>query len=174
MQRSRYGAMVLVTLVGVLVTLVTINEAAARVDVGVNINIGPPPAYVIPAPPSVAVIPGTYVYMVPGINLDILFYNGYWYRPHQGYWYRSRSYNGPWGYLPAPNVPPALIQLPPYYRNGPPPGYYHIPYGHLQQNWKRWDREQYWNRDREWHEGWNGGRGEEHGRGREGHGRGRD
>jgi len=50
----------------------------------------------------VAVIPGTYVYVVPDINTEILFYHGYWYRPSAGRWYWARTYNGPWLTLPPP------------------------------------------------------------------------
>ncbi len=48
MRRSSCRVIVLAALVGVLCGLGTSNEAAAGVNVGVNINIGPPPAYVIP------------------------------------------------------------------------------------------------------------------------------
>ena len=85
-----------------------------------GINIGPPPPYRIAAPPSVVVIPGTYVYMVPDIGADIFFYGGNWYRLHQGRWFSAGAYNGPWMYVPDPRVPRALGQLPPDYRHIPP------------------------------------------------------
>jgi len=120
----------------------------------VDVN-APPPAYVFPNPPEVAVIPGTYVYMVPDINVDILFYHGYWYRPYAGGWYFAPSYNGPWGYLDPVRVPRVLLQLPPNYRMVPP-RYPRIPYGYLRRNWERWEHERYWHRNREWREGWRG------------------
>ena len=53
-------------------------------------NVPPPPAYAPVAPPDMALIPGTYVYFVPGVSADIFFYHGYWYRPFGGrcpiYW----------------------------------------------------------------------------------------
>ena len=61
------------------------------------------------------VIPGTYIYAVPDIDVEILFYQGYWYRPHEGHWFRSKSYNGPWAYLDSHRVPRALFDLPPDY-----------------------------------------------------------
>jgi hypothetical protein len=115
-------------------------------------NIAPPQAYAFPAPPELAVIPGTYVYFVPGISVDILFYHGYWYRPYGGHWYWARFYNGPWVYLASARVPRVLFELPLGYRRLPP-GYHRIPYGHLQANWQRWERERYWHGDREWREG---------------------
>jgi hypothetical protein len=131
----------------------------------VNVNIGifaPPPAFRIHTPPPVVVIPGTYIYAIPDIAVEILFYQGYWYRPHEGHWYRGKSYNGPWTYLDPPRVPRALFDLPPgYYRI--PPGHEKIPYGHFKKNWGRWEREGYWERDERWREGRHGGYDDRHG-----------
>jgi hypothetical protein len=44
-------------------------------QVSVDVHIGPPPPYVVPGPPQVIAIPGTYVYLVPSIAVDILFYH---------------------------------------------------------------------------------------------------
>jgi hypothetical protein len=120
--------------------------SAARVDVNVGINV-PLPPFVIPAPPPVVVIPNSYVYYVPDVDVDILFYHGYWYRPYQGQWFRARSYNGPWAHLPPHRVPPALVSLPPNWHM--PPGHQRIPHGQLKKNWNRWERERYWQ-----HRGW--------------------
>jgi hypothetical protein len=117
-----------------------------------NVSPPPPPQYVLPEPPPVAVIPGTYVYVVPDVTVDILFYHGYWYRPYGRHWYRALSYNGPWIYLGPGGVPRAILELPPGYRRLPP-GYHRIPYAHLHANWGRWERERYWHNDREWREG---------------------
>ncbi len=86
----------------------------------------PPPAYTIPAPPSLVPIPDIYAYFVPGIDVDILFYQGFWYRPFGGRWYGSRFYNGPWGYLGPRAVPPAFRGLPPDFRRNPR-GYQPVP-----------------------------------------------
>jgi hypothetical protein len=144
------------------------HESGAQVSV--NINIGPPPAYVFHAPPPVVVIPQTYVYVVPEIAVEIFFYHGYWYRPHEKHWYRAHSYNGPWAYLALAKVPVVLVELPPYYRSVPP-GHSHIPYGQVKKNWKKWEKEKYWERDREWHEGWHGEHEDKgHGKDDKGHG----
>jgi hypothetical protein len=47
----------------------------SNAQVSVDIHIGPPPQYAIPSPPQVIAIPGTYVYLVPSIAVDILFYH---------------------------------------------------------------------------------------------------
>ena len=151
MRKSSCGVLGFSILLGVLFVIGGIKEVAAEVQV--NINIGPPPAYVLHAPPSIVVIPGTYVYVAPDVGVDILFFKGYWYRPHEGRWYRAKSYNGPWGHLASGKVPRALIALPPDYRRVPP-GYRHIPYGELKKNWRRWERERHWDRDKQWREGW--------------------
>ena len=78
----------------VLTGSATQSEAGVSVNVGVNL-----PAIRFAAPPAVVVIPGTYVYMVPDIDVDVLFFQGYWWRPYEGHWYRSRDYKGGWRYV---------------------------------------------------------------------------
>ncbi len=133
---------------------------------GVNVE---PPAYSFSVPPEVSVIPGTDMYLVPDIGVDILFYQGYWYRPYGGRWFFARSYNGPWGYLEPRRIPPPFLRLSPGHLRLPP-GYHRIPYRELQTNWRRWESDRHWHGSRGWHEG---GRerperrgGEERGRGR--------
>jgi hypothetical protein len=131
--------------------LLVLTGFSAQSIAGVNVNIGifaPPPAYVVPAPPPVILIPGSYVYYVPDINVDILFYHGYWYRPYEGRWYRASHYNGPWVYLASSSVPHVLIGLPPDYRRIPP-GHRRIPYGQLKKNWGRWEKERHWDSHKE-------------------------
>lgn len=130
-------------------------SATGVAEVNVNVGVGvfaPPPPFRVPAPPPVVVIPGTYIYMVPDIDVDIFFSNGHWFRPFEGRWYRSKSYNGPWRYIEPRHVPRGLVDLPPGYRHIPP-GHQKIPYGHLKKNWGRWERERYWDRDDRWREG---------------------
>jgi hypothetical protein len=152
-----------VVLVGTVCMLLALAGTESAAQVSVDIHIGPPPVYRIPAPPPVVVIPGTYVYAVPDAAVDILFYHDYWYRPHEGHWFRARSYNGPWVYLAPPRIPRAIIELPPDYRRVPP-GHRRIPYGQFKKNWAGWERNRHWDRDREWSEGRHGG---PDGRGRE-------
>ncbi|MCL5022434.1 MAG: hypothetical protein M1497_03545 [Nitrospirae bacterium] len=140
---------VLLAVAGSLLLILT--GLSARSSAGVHVNIGiniPLPALVLPAPPSVVVIPGSYVYYAPDTDVDILFYHGYWYRPYEGGWYRARSYNGRWAYLPSSGVPRALMGLPHDYR-GMSHGGRRIAYGQLTRNWKRWERERYWDSPRE-------------------------
>jgi len=119
------------------------NRAIADVNVNVGINI--PPPLVISAPPPVVVIPRTYVYFPPEVEVDIFFYHDYWYRPHQARWYRSESYKGPWVHIVTEKVPPVLLRLPPDFRHVPP-GHQPIPYGQVKKNWRTWEKERYWDK----------------------------
>ena len=136
----------LVFAVMLLVSLGLTHPCGVNAELNININIGPPPVYVIPAPPEVVVIPRTYVYYVPNIEVDIIFYQGYWYRPHKEYWYRSMDYNGPWVYIVREKIPVVILNLPLDYRHIPP-GHRDIPYGQLKKEWKNWEKEKYWDKD---------------------------
>jgi hypothetical protein len=154
-------------LAGLLIVPLIVFPLPCTAQVSVDVHIGPPPPFRIAAPPSVVVIPGTYVYMVPDIGADIFFCSGNWYRLHQGRWFSAGAYNGPWMFVPGPRVPGVLLQLPPDYRHILP-GWRRIPYGELRKNWAGWERNRYWEKDRDWKAGWHGrpeGRPEE-GRGR--------
>ncbi len=151
--------------------------AGVNINIGtpdLNISIGTPPPVVIQSPPPMAVIPGTYVYIAPNVEVDILFYHGHWYRPHQGHWFIASTYNGPWTHVAPARVPRPILDLPPGYRRLPP-GHQRIPYKHVKENWQKWERQKHWHQDKHWQEGYRAGhqekfRGghEEFGRGREG------
>ncbi|MDP2157380.1 MAG: hypothetical protein Q8K68_06700 [Nitrospirota bacterium] len=131
-----------------VVPLLLIMAGVSMAGVSVNVNIGPPPIYTFAEPPELVVIPNTYVYFAPGVDMDIVFYHGYWYRPHKGYWYRGSGYNGPWHHINRERVPRYIINLPSDYRRSYR-DYPSIPYGHVHKNWNRWEREKYWNK-RQW------------------------
>ena len=127
--------------------LLVLTGSVTRSEAGVNVNIGVNlPAYRFAAPPEVVVIPGTYVYMVPGIDVDVLFFQGYWWRPYEGHWYRSRDYKGSWRYVEPRRIPHGLRALPQDYRHRLSPEYERIPHRDVQRNWKKWEREKYWDR----------------------------
>ncbi len=129
--------------------LSSVAPSPAEVKVSVGIGIPLPPPLVIRVPPPVIPIPRTNVYFPPTIDVDILFFGGYWYRPYQDHWFRARAYNGPWVFVEPHRVPRAVIDLPPDYRRIPP-GQRHIPYGQFKKYHDRWDRERYWDRDHDW------------------------
>ncbi len=158
----------LLSLFGVAAALLELGlffPATGNAEVNVNINV-PLPGLVIPAPPVLIVIPGTYVYYPPEVEVDIFFYHGYWYRPYRGGWYIASGYNGPWRAIGPRRVPPALINLPPAYRRVPP-GHERIPYGQVKKNWRTWERERHWDKRQGEERGPGHGRGKGHGRGRQ-------
>jgi hypothetical protein len=127
--------------------LLVLTGAATQSEAGVNVNVGINlPAIRFAAPPDMVVIPGTYVYMVPDIDVDVLFFQGYWWRPYEGHWYRSRNYKGSWRYVEPRRIPRGLRALPQDYRHRLAPGYERIPHRDVQRNWKKWEREKYWDR----------------------------
>jgi hypothetical protein len=165
--------------IAVIAALALPSQGRAGVNVNISVNGPPLPAYVVPAPPHVIPVPGTYVYVAPDLGVDMLFYGGFWYRPYEGRWYQARAYNGPWVYVAPTRVPRAIATLPPGYR-GMAHGHDRIPYGQLKKNWARWERERHWESRPEWRDhgprpqaerGWDRGRPDQRGPGPD-HGRG--
>lgn len=135
------GLWIIGALLLVLTGAATQSEAEVNVSVGINL-----PPVMFAAPPAVVVIPGTYVYMVPDIDADVLFYQGYWWRPYQGRWYRSRDYKGSWRSVGPAGIPRGLRALPQDYRHRVSPEHERIAHGEVQKNWKRWEKEKHWDK----------------------------
>ena len=116
---------------------------------------GSPPPIVFE--PHVVVIPDTDdVYVVPDINEDLFFWNGWWWRPWKNRWYRSRYFDRDWAYYH--KVPGFYYDIDPdwrkYYRdrnwNKYRWNYYPIPNRELQRNWNSWYKDRYWERQKTW------------------------
>jgi len=140
-----------------LLALVIVFPVPTMAGVDVNVSIGLPPPIVFAAPPEVIVVPDAYgVYAVPDIDIDIFFWNGWWWRPWEGRWYRSAYYDRGWGYYRS--VPSFYYDLDPgwrgYYRDrhwhGHQWNYERIPHERLHSNWKNWNNNRYWERQRTW------------------------
>lgn len=133
------------------------TPAFGRSDVGVslNVNIGPPPAFVT-YPSDLVLIPGTAIYFVPVGGVDIFFYDGYWWSHRGPRWYRAYSPDGPWAVIGPRYVPGPLYRVPYNYRTVYRHGH-RVPFGH-------WERV----RDQHRHGGWNDHRGDGRDRGRHG------
>jgi hypothetical protein len=110
----------------VLICMSYQNEAVAEVNINVGIIVPPLPPVVIPAPPPVFVIPGTYVYFAPKVDVDIFFYHGYWYRPYRGHWYDPEATTGNGFILLPRGCSSVLLNLPSDFHHVPP-GRQHIP-----------------------------------------------
>lgn len=119
-------------LLGAFMALGGVKEAAAQVQV--NVNLGPPPI-VVAEPPAMVLVPHTQVYFVPEPNIDVFFYNGHWWSPRGERWYRSSAYNGPWTIVERRYVPGPVYRVPRDYRV-----VYererHIPYGQWKKQWE--------------------------------------
>ncbi len=129
----------------------------AAVDIHIGIPFPPPPPILFPAPPEVVVLPDTDdVYVVPDIDVDLFFWNGWWWRLWEGRWYRSRYYNKGWVYYDY--VPKFYFDVDPgwrgFYRDRHWRGhrwhYERIPERRLHQNWKVWHADRYWEKRKTW------------------------
>jgi len=120
---------------GLIATALSVSSSlAGNVSVGVNIGVPPPPAIVLPAPPSVVVVPNSPVYYAPGVDFNLFMYGGRYYTFHNGSWFYATNHGGPWVFVAPERVPRPVAAVPaPYYkippghakRMGPPesPGY---------------------------------------------------
>jgi len=173
-------------LLGMLAIIVSTSAMAA---VNVRVNIALPPVIEFGRSPELIVIPGTYVYTAPDVDVDIFFYNGWWWRPWEGRWYRSRHYDSGWAYYRS--VPTFYKRIPPRWRDnyrdrqweGYQWNYERIPENQVRVNWRTWADRRHWEKYNTWGvQGYNPrthrempqpgerGRGQERGRG-EGRGR---
>ncbi len=141
----------------VLTVLALLLPAPTEASVDISIGISLPPPIVFEGPPEVIVLPDTDdVYVVPGLDIDIFFWDGWWWRPWEGRWYRSRYYNRGWVFYSS--VPRFYYDVDPewrvYYRShewhGHPWNYERIPDRRLLQNWKTWHGNRYWERRKTW------------------------
>ena len=154
MRRKMRKSCLLVIAALLLVLAGSAIQSEAGVSVGISIGL---PPLVFAAPPEVIVLPYTSgVYVVPGIDAELYFWNGWWWRLWEGRWYRSHYYDRGWGYYYS--VPSFYFDVDPGWR-----GYYHdhnwyghpwnyepIPHSRLQSNWRNWDTNRYWERQRTW------------------------
>ena len=137
----------------ILLALVLVFPIAtmARAD-----RIPLPPRIAFSAPPVVVVIPGTYVYGVPDVDVDIFFYQGWWWRPWEGRWYRSQNYNSGWSHYSG--TPSFHRSVPSGWRNdyrnsrwkGQQWDHQRIPHQQVQRNWSNWERNRYWEKHNTW------------------------
>lgn len=140
----------------VVLTATTIGPVITEAGIQVRINIPLPPLIVFAAPPELVVLPETYIYVDPDLDMDIFFYNGWWWRPWDGRWYRSRYYDRGWTYRRG--VPAFYGQIPSGWRDdyrehrwrGHQWDYQRIPHQRVQRDWRRWKRDRYWEKRQTW------------------------
>jgi len=141
----------------ILLALAIVVPIPVMAGLDIDIDISLPPPVVFQAPPNVIVLPDTDdVYVAPDIDVDMFFWNGWWWRLWQGRWYRSNYYDRDWGYYN--NVPRFYFDIDQgwrkYYRErnwyGHTWNYERIPNNRLQQNWKSWHHDRYWGSKKTW------------------------
>jgi hypothetical protein len=106
------------TTLRLFVAAAALAPALALAQASVHLELGLP----VVLPPMVVVQPG--VQVVPDVDEEVFFHNGwYWVRRDDG-WYRSRSHRHGWLYVRGDRVPRRLVMLPAgQYRrwHAPPP-----------------------------------------------------
>jgi hypothetical protein len=124
---------------------------------GGGYGISQPPHYVFERPPDVVALPDTDdVYVVPDINIDLFFWNGWWWRPWEGRWYCSNYYDQGWVYYNG--IPSFYFDVDPgwrgYYRNhnwyGHRWNYERISHKRLRHDWEKWHNNRYWEKEKNW------------------------
>lgn len=149
MKKSFFGVLLLVLAMAAPLTTM------AQVDIHINIGLPPPVAFA--EPPVVIPLPDTYyVYAVPDTDIDLFFWNGWWWRPWQGRWYRSRYYDRGWVHYN--RVPSFYYDVDPrwraHYRDRTWSGhlwhYERIDQQRLQRNWQTWHNNRYWEKKQAW------------------------
>jgi hypothetical protein len=80
----------------------------AGAQVNVNVNIGAPPAVVVPVAPTMVFLSDPGVYVAVGVPYDIFFIGGRYYYIHGDNWFWAPGYGGPWNYVVYKTLPPGL------------------------------------------------------------------
>jgi hypothetical protein len=139
-------------LVSLWALMLSCRTAGAEIRVGFGIGIDLP-LFTFTTRPALVPVPGSYAYYVPGIEEEILYCQGHWYRPWGNRWHRAVSYNGPWISIGPRYLPGALLRLPSDYRHSEFHG--RPQYTDLTRQRRGWGHGRY--RERE-HDGWRGQR----------------
>jgi hypothetical protein len=100
----------------VAVALLAPALARAQASASVQLQLGLP----VVLPPMVVVQPG--VQVVPDVDEEVFFCNGWYWVRRDGGWYRSHDHRHGWHYVHGDRVPRRLVALPPgHYRRWHPP-----------------------------------------------------
>lgn len=130
---------------GVLLPFGFVKEVSAggpSIDIHIPLPHLPPPPRIFIKPPEIIVIPGSPVFVAPHPDVDIFFYDDYWWSPRGDRWYRSREYNGPWREMDHRYIPDYVRGAPRDYRSVY--GHeHHIPYGQWKKQWKHREKMEY-------------------------------
>lgn len=128
----------------------------AEVSVNIGFSMPLPPVIQFHEAPRMVVLPGTYVYVAPDVDVDIFFTDGWWWRPYRGQWYRSHDYNSGWSHHRYP--PTFYNQVNRHwrddYRKHQWKGHRWNPeqrdHREVQKNWNNWNKERHWEKNNNW------------------------
>ncbi len=95
------------TLLALFVAAAIGLPALARAQASVDVHIGLP----VVLPQLVVVSPG--IQVVPGVQEEVFFVDGFYWARRDRVWYRSPSHTGGWVVMPGRGVPPGLARIPP-------------------------------------------------------------
>jgi hypothetical protein len=116
------GKVAKVPIIAILIAAGMAFPAAARSQVSVNVNIGPPPPVVI-AQPVLVPVQASPVYYAPSYGADLFLYNGRYYTVRNDQWFYAARVNAPWKAIAIGRVPRQILAV--------PVSYYRLPPGHL-------------------------------------------
>lgn len=130
------------------------DQARARLNIGMSFSL--PPAIIFAEPPQMVVIPETYVYVAPDLDVDIFFHQGWWWRPWEGRWYRSQHYNTGWQRYR--DVPSFYRSVPSGWRQefkekrwqGHDWRYQKVHPKDVRRNWRGWEKGRHWEQQNNW------------------------
>jgi hypothetical protein len=98
-----------------LALALVVVPALGRAETNVDIHIGLPAVL----PRLVVVSPG--VQVVPEVDEEVFFTDGYYWVRRDSVWYRSRVHTGGWVVVPGRAVPGRLVKIPPgHYKHWKP------------------------------------------------------
>ncbi len=149
-----------------LIAGLLVLPAIARAQAQVSIRLDLP----VVLPQLVVVSPG--VQVVPEVEEEVFFVDGYYWCRHEGGWYRSRSHRGGWVVVPGRAVPARLVQIPPgryrRYHPGPPrPAPEAVRYERDDRHWDKHHEKEMEKRERHEERHHDEGRGHGHGHDRD-------
>lgn len=144
-----------------LLALACVVPLPAIAQVYDDVPFGPPteepPPYEFETPPDMMPLPyAEDVYAAPYADLDLFFWNGWWWRLWQNQWYRSYYYDRGWEYYPS--VPTFYYDVGPRWRGhygnhawyGNHWGYNGIDRERQPRNWQNWRTDRRQEREQTW------------------------
>jgi hypothetical protein len=105
-------------------TLAAGHAVAGGVNIGVKVNVAPPP--IVLAPPPLVVVPGSKVHHVPSASFNLFVYGGRYYSFHNGAWFVAAGHRARWVAIAIESLPAPVRAV--------PVKHYKIPPGHAKKH----------------------------------------